>query len=603
MANHATMQDTKQSKGKKDSAPKAATNAGSAAAANAQKTQNVVSFSKEEIKKILKWYANQGYDAGFVVQMQTAVGAKASGKVDEATILAVASWQKANGLGVDGLFGPASAAAAGIKMTARPASVAKGEAHDRRADEVQQGLSAAKFKFTAGGIAGIMGNMEAESQMDVAMTENVKGGVDGGLCSWHGSRAKKLRDNAPKGDWKNVGYQLDFMYSELGPELKGILTNKEYADNPKYCAGAFCAIFERPMNYNAEKFATLPEYISLSDRSGSVKKSRFVLNVYDGRYYLDLQRRIDAALFYYGRYQSGAPVTLKTAEPSKPDSNVKAKPAAKEKKENTRMDVTIDVYKAVKYNKKYGYSKSKWKKIQKAVGLSGSDVDGYVGPITTQKIANWQRDNGFKGDDVDGICGPKTLARMFPDGADTKETKPKSNPKSSDPHEAGGKVETTPVDNSEIPTQTSVRNNTSIYGHVDKAGSKLKAVTTPYKMYYGSSSATIKVHEKVADRVTNIFAQTAAAYTQEEIEDLGLNQYSGCYNKRKVRGGNSWSIHSWGIAIDIDAGRNPMKSNGKEPLASSKAKKFWEIVESNGGVSLGRECGYDWMHFQFAKLK
>ena len=236
MANHATMQDTKQSKGKKDSAPKAATNDGSAAAANAQKTQNVVSFSKEEIKKILKWYANQGYDAGFVVQMQTAVGAKASGKVDEATILAVASWQKANGLDVDGLFGPASAAAAGIKMTARPASVAKGEAHDRRADEVQQGLSAAKFKFTAGGIAGIMGNMEAESQMDVAMTENVKGGVDGGLCSWHGSRAEKLRDNAPKGDWKNVGYQLDFMYSELGPELKGILTNKEYADNPKYCA-------------------------------------------------------------------------------------------------------------------------------------------------------------------------------------------------------------------------------------------------------------------------------------------------------------------------------------------------------------------------------
>ena len=55
MANHATMQDTKQSKGKKDSAPKAATNDGSAAAANAQKTQNVVSFSKEEIKKILKW--------------------------------------------------------------------------------------------------------------------------------------------------------------------------------------------------------------------------------------------------------------------------------------------------------------------------------------------------------------------------------------------------------------------------------------------------------------------------------------------------------------------------------------------------------------------
>lgn len=159
------------------------------------------------------------------------------------------------------------------------------------------------------------------------------------------------------------------------------------------------------------------------------------------------------------------------------------------------------------------------------------------------------------------------------------------------------------ADTSAIPKQSTVRKNNSVYGHVDSAGSKLVSVNIPYKMYYGDSPTTVKVHKAVKTRVENIFAQTASAYTQKEIEELGLNKYSGCYNKRKVRGGSSYSIHSWGVAIDIDAGRNPMKSNGREPLATQKAKKFWEIVEANGGHSMGRNFGYDWMHFQFATYK
>ena len=614
MSEVSTVHSEKQSAAQKDVSTNAksfATNAGSADAANVQKTQSSVTYSQEEIEKKLAWYARQVYRPTHIAQIQRVVGVSATGIVDEATVLAVASWQKANNLTVDGEFGKASASAAGIKLPIRPDTVSKGETHDENADKVQKGLSDAKYAFTAGGIAGIMGNMEAESGMNPAMEVGVNNGVDGGLCSWHGGRAKNMRNSAPNGDWKNVGHQLDFLYSELTPELKKILTDEAHAEDPRYCAGAFCAIFERPMNYSAEYFKTLGDLIPLSDRSGSVKKSRFALNPYDNRYYIDLQRRFDAAEYYYALYQSDAPVVLKIGEPAKPDSVAPVAPAEEQKNENAKAEekkepantaVVIDVAKAVRVNKQYGYSRAKWKEIQLAIGLVGSDVDGYVGPVTTQKIADWQAANGFQGADVDGMCGSKTLAKLFPAGTPTQTEQNDSKPKSSDSQESTAKAETTPVDNSEIPTQSEVRSNKSIYGHVDKAGSKLKAATIPYKMYYYGSPTTVRVHEKIVDRVSNIFSQTANAYTPEEIEELGLNKYSGCYNYRPTTNGNSLSMHAWGIAIDIDGANNPMTPTGKEPLASEKAKKFWEIVEANGGVSMGRNFKKDWMHFQFAKF-
>ena len=74
--------------------------------------------------------------------------------------------------------------------------------------------------------------------------------------------------------------------------------------------------------------------------------------------------------------------------------------------------VNIDLDKAVARNKALGYSRDLWKAIQQKVGLSGKDVDGYVGPTTTRAIAQKQPALGFTGKDVDGICGPKTLAAL-----------------------------------------------------------------------------------------------------------------------------------------------------------------------------------------------
>jgi len=75
-----------------------------------------------------------------------------------------------------------------------------------------------------------------------------------------------------------------------------------------------------------------------------------------------------------------------------------------------------------------------------------------------------------------------------------------------------------------------------------------------------------------------------------------LRSWDGCFNIRKKRGASSASLHSWGIAIDLNAAWNGF---GKEPTLSA------------GFVKCFTDAGFDWgglwktkdgMHFQLAKL-
>jgi len=70
-----------------------------------------------------------------------------------------------------------------------------------------------------------------------------------------------------------------------------------------------------------------------------------------------------------------------------------------------------------------------------------------------------------------------------------------------------------------------------------------------------------------------------------------------------MRGGNSWSMHSWGIAIDFDASRNQLRwGREKAVLAKPVYDAWWKAWEDEGWVSLGQERNYDWMHVQAARL-
>ena len=75
-----------------------------------------------------------------------------------------------------------------------------------------------------------------------------------------------------------------------------------------------------------------------------------------------------------------------------------------------------------------------------------------------------------------------------------------------------------------------------------------------------------------------------------------LKTWDGCFNIRKKRGGTTHSLHSWGIAIDINAAWNGF---GKKPTMSKELVKCFTDAGFDWGGTWGRPDG---MHFQLAKI-
>ena len=142
------------------------------------------------------------------------------------------------------------------------------------------------------------------------------------------------------------------------------------------------------------------------------------------------------------------------------------------------------------------------------------------------------------------------------------------------------------------------------YGQV---GTNQTVITTPYplKIAWKTEKVITKFscHEKVADSVKRVLTRVVDHYGNR-IPLLGLDLWGGCLNVRKMRGGNKWSTHSWGIAIDWDPVRNSLKmGKDKAQFAKPEYDMWWKLWEDEGWVSLGRSKNYDFMHVQAARVK
>jgi hypothetical protein len=141
------------------------------------------------------------------------------------------------------------------------------------------------------------------------------------------------------------------------------------------------------------------------------------------------------------------------------------------------------------------------------------------------------------------------------------------------------------------------------YGKPNENGTYLTTIKTPYPMRLAWDKATkinkIRCHKLVAENLTNIFTEILEVYGYEKIVSLGIDLYGGCFNFRKMRGGNDYSRHSWGVAIDLDPERNQLKETAKTArFARPEYKQMIDIFYKYGFVSLGREKNYDYMHFE-----
>ena len=90
------------------------------------------------------------------------------------------------------------------------------------------------------------------------------------------------------------------------------------------------------------------------------------------------------------------------------------------------------------------------------------------------------------------------------------------------------------------------------------------------------------------------------ALIQANVADE-INTYDGCWNVRKMRGLQALSIHSWGMAIDLNAAHNPLGLTSAQCNAKGLtpfSEKFIEVSRQYV------DCGADWkkrpdgMHFQ-----
>lgn len=86
----------------------------------------------------------------------------------------------------------------------------------------------------------------------------------------------------------------------------------------------------------------------------------------------------------------------------------------------------------------------------------------------------------------------------------------------------------------------------------------------------------------------------------QSILNAGLEhealEYGGCYVFRPVRGSSRLSMHSWGIAIDINPQQNPLGSDGA--LHPGVIKAFEDVGFYWGGRFKHRK---DPMHFEWCR--
>jgi hypothetical protein len=135
----------------------------------------------------------------------------------------------------------------------------------------------------------------------------------------------------------------------------------------------------------------------------------------------------------------------------------------------------------------------------------------------------------------------------------------------------------------------------------------LVTIQLPYPMRIAWDKKTsinkMSCHKDIAAPLRAVFDDLLKHYGLAEIQKLGIDLFGGCFNFRAMRGGTNYSVHSWGLAIDLDPERNLLKETSRTArFARQEYKAMIDIFYKHGFISLGRERDYDWMHFQWDKF-
>lgn len=116
-------------------------------------------------------------------------------------------------------------------------------------------------------------------------------------------------------------------------------------------------------------------------------------------------------------------------------------------------------------------------------------------------------------------------------------------------------------------------------------------VSREHQLHDGST-VHVRSHIAIADRLDRVFASLRESGHINQIKT-----YDGCFNIRKVRDGAALSLHSWGLAVDVNAAEFPLGSHGQEPHELAAAMQAEHLL-----CGEHFRCRPDAMHFEFCRV-
>jgi hypothetical protein len=128
------------------------------------------------------------------------------------------------------------------------------------------------------------------------------------------------------------------------------------------------------------------------------------------------------------------------------------------------------------------------------------------------------------------------------------------------------------------------------YGVPEKEKS-MKLWDVPSGLEIGVIPKRIYCNKDMVEPLTQAFQNLMKTGCVQE-----LWTWDGCFNIRKKRGSSTPSIHSWGLAIDLNASWNAF---GSKPTLSKAFVKCFTDAGFDWGGSWSKPDG---MHFQLAKI-
>jgi hypothetical protein len=113
----------------------------------------------------------------------------------------------------------------------------------------------------------------------------------------------------------------------------------------------------------------------------------------------------------------------------------------------------------------------------------------------------------------------------------------------------------------------------------------------PTELEHGAIPKRIYCNKDMVAPLTQAFKNVIDRHLDPQIKT-----WDGCFNIRNKRGASSSSLHSWGIAIDINAAWNGF---GKKPTMPPELVKCFTDAGFDWGGVWSKPDG---MHFQLAKI-